>query len=368
MPRYRPEPIHRHDSTPRTGVLLVNLGTPAAPTAAALRPYLKQFLSDPRVVEIPRLVWWPILNGIILNTRPKASAQKYASIWTDEGSPLLVHTVRQTKLLAGYLAKDGYDGLDIDYAMRYGAPAIGDTLDAMRARGCTRILVVPMYPQYSASTTATVVDDACRWLLAQRNQPEMRFVRNFHDDPAYIEALAQTVRNHWMKHGRLASGDQLIISFHGLPRRSLDLGDPYHCECLKTGRLLAERLNLTPEQYKICFQSRFGKAEWLQPYTAPTLEALGKSGTGRVDVICPGFVADCLETLEEIAMEGKTSFLANGGKEYHYIPALNEDPNWLAALTALVERHLGGWPSTEKADPQALAATAQRAKARGART
>ena len=171
-----------------------------------------------------------------------------------------------------------------------------------------------------------------------------------------------------MKHGRLAAGDQLIISFHGLPRRNLDLGDPYHCECLKTGRLLAERLNLAPEQYKICFQSRFGKAEWLQPYTAPTLEALGKAGTGRVDVICPGFVADCLETLEEIAMEGKTSFLANGGKEYHYIPALNEDPNWLAALTALVERHLGGWPSKEKADPQALAATARRAKARGART
>jgi len=256
----------------------------------------------------------------------------------------------------------------VDWAMRYGTPSIADVLNKLKAAGATRILLVPMYPQYAASTTATVVDDACRWLLVQRNQPEMRFVRNFHDDPAYIEALAQTVLAHWMKHGRLDSGDRLLISFHGLPRRSLDLGDPYHCECLKTGRLLAERLNLASEQYKICFQSRFGKAEWLQPYTAPTLEALGKGGTRRVDVICPGFVADCLETLEEIAMEGKTSFLANGGKEYHYIPALNEEHRWIAALSGLVERHLGGWNTTEIADISALTATAQRARALGAKT
>jgi len=225
-----------------------------------------------------------------------------------------------------------------------------------------------MYPQYSASTTATVIDEACRWLLTQRNQPEMRFVRNFHDDPTYIQALAQTVLDHWMKHGRLAAGDQLIISFHGLPRRNLDLGDPYYCECMKTGRLLAERLNLGPEQHRICFQSRFGKAEWLQPYTAPTLEALAKAGTGRVDVICPGFVADCLETLEEIAMEGKVSFMGHGGREFHYIPALNENQGWLNALTSIVERHLGGWPSQEKADPDALAATARLAKTYGARS
>ena len=367
MPRFQAEPPYQHGTAPRTAIVLVNLGTPEAPTAPALKRYLRQFLSDPRFVEIPRPVWWLILNGIILNIRPKKSAEKYAAVWMPEGSPLRVHTERQAKLLTGYLGERGHH-VTVAWAMRYGAPSIADVLDKLKAAGATRILLVPMYPQYAASTTATVVDDACRWLLTQRNQPEMRFVRNFHDDPAYIEALAQTVRSHWMKHGRLAAGDQLIISFHGLPRRSLDLGDPYHCECLKTGRLLAERLNLATEQFKICFQSRFGKAEWLQPYTAPTLEALGKAGTGRVDVICPGFVADCLETLEEIAMEGKTSFLANGGKEYHYIPALNEDPNWLAALTALVERHLGGWPSTKKADPQALTATAQRAKARGART
>lgn len=366
MPRFQAEPPYQHGTAPGTAVVLVNLGTPEAPTAPALKHYLRQFLSDPRVVEIPRPVWWLILNGIILNIRPKKSAEKYAAVWMPEGSPLRVHTERQTKLLTCYLGERGHH-VTVASAMRYGAPSIADVLDKFKAGGATRILLVPMYPQYAASTTATVVDDACRWLLAQRNQPEMRFVRNFHDDPAYIEALAQTVRSHWMKHGRLTAGDQLLISFHGLPRRSLDLGDPYHCECLKTGRLLAERLDLAPEQYKICFQSRFGKAEWLQPYTAPTLEALGKAGTGRVDVICPGFVADCLETLEEIAMEGKTSFLANGGKEYHYIPALNEDPNWLTALTALVERHLGGWNTTEIADISALTATAQRAKAHGAK-
>ncbi|WP_153145992.1 ferrochelatase [Dechloromonas sp. H13] len=367
MPRFQPEPPYQHGSVPGTAVVLVNLGTPEAPTAPALKRYLRQFLGDRRVVEIPRALWWPILNGIILNTRPKKSAEKYAAVWLPEGSPLKVHTERQTKLLAGYLGERGHR-VTVVWAMRYGAPSIADVLDRLKADGATRILLLPMYPQYSASTTATVVDAACHWLLARRNQPEMRFVRNFHDDPAYIAALAQTVRSHWMKHGRLEAGDQLLISFHGLPRRSLDLGDPYHCECMKTGRLLAENLNLPAEQVKICFQSRFGKAEWLQPYTAPTLEALGKAGTRRVDVICPGFVADCLETLEEIAMEGKTIFLSSGGKEYHYIPALNEDPGWIAALASLVERHLGGWSTTEIADISASTATAQRARALGART
>jgi len=363
MPRYRPEPIHRHDSTPRTGVLLVNLGTPAAPTAAALRPYLKQFLSDPRVVEIPRLVWWPILNGIILNTRPKASAQKYASIWTDEGSPLLVHTVRQTKLLAGYLAKDGYDGLDIDYAMRYGAPAIGDTLDAMRARGCTRILVVPMYPQYSASTTATVVDEVGRSLARWRNQPEMRFVRNFHDDPGYIDALVKSVREHWTANGE---PERLLLSFHGVPRRSLDLGDPYHCECHKTGRLVAEGLGVARERVLVTFQSRFGKAEWLKPYTQPTLEQLAAEGVRRVDVMCPGFVADCLETLEEIALECKEAFLEKGGQAFHYIPCLNERDAWIKALAALVRKHLGNWLEIAAPDAAARSAALERARTLGA--
>ena len=367
MPRFQAEPPHQHGSAPGTAVVVVNLGTPEAPTAPALKRYLRQFLSDPRVVEIPRALWWLILNGIILNIRPKKSAAKYASVWMAEGSPLKVHTERQTQFLAGHLGERGHH-LTVTSAMRYGAPSVPAVLDRLKAAGVTKILLLPMYPQYSASTTATVVDAACRWLLTQRNQPEMRFVRNFHDDPTYIQALAQTVLDHWMKHGRLAAGDQLIISFHGLPRRNLDLGDPYYCECMKTGRLLAERLNLGPEQHRICFQSRFGKAEWLQPYTAPTLEALAKAGTGRVDVICPGFVADCLETLEEIAMEGKVSFMGHGGREFHYIPALNENQGWLNALTSIVERHLGGWPSQEKADPDALAATARLAKTYGARS
>ena len=359
MSRYWPEPPFTHGSPTRTGVLLVNLGTPEAPTAAALRPYLKQFLSDPRVVEIPRPVWWLILNGIILNTRPAASAKKYASVWTDEGSPLKVHTQRQAKLLAGYLAKGGHDELDIDYAMRYGAPAIPDVLNAMRARGCTRILVLPLYPQYSASTSATVVDEVGRCLAHWRNQPEIRFVRNFHDHPGYIAALAASVSEHWAASG---PPDKLVMSFHGLPRRSLDLGDPYYCECQKTGRLLAEALGLTEANYLITFQSRFGKAEWLKPYTQATLEKLGREGTGRVDTICPGFVADCLETLEEIAMECKESFLEAGGKEFHYIPCVNERHGWMTALSDLVSTHLAGWPTSAQTDTAAAA----RAKGSGA--
>ena len=366
MPRFQPEPPYRHGTPATTAVVIANLGTPEAPTAPALKRYLRQFLADPRVVEIPRLLWWPILNGIILNVRPKKSAAKYASVWTPDGSPLKVHTERQARLLAGYLGERGHRHLTVTWAMRYGEPSLPATLDRIKAAGATRILVVPMYPQYAASTTATVVDEVCRWLTGRRNQPEVRFVRNFHDDPGYLAALEQSVRNHWVKSGPLGGGDKLVISFHGLPRRSLDLGDPYHCECLKTGRLLAERLNLAPEQVRICFQSRFGRAEWLQPYTAPTLVELARSGTGRVDVICPGFVADCLETLEEIAIEGKADFLSSGGREYHYIPALNEENGWISALTALVERHLAGWPIDQVPDPAELAAGAARARERGA--
>ena len=363
MARYWPEPAYQHGTAARTGVLLVNLGTPDAPTAAALRPYLKQFLSDPRVVEIPRMVWWPILNGIILNTRPAASAKKYASVWMNEGSPLKVHTERQAKLLAGYLTKAGHPDLDIDFAMRYGSPSIADRLKAMRSRGCNRILVVPLYPQYSASTTATVVDEVARCLGRMRNQPELRFVRNFHDDPAYIEALARSVRDHWMKNGE---PDRLVMSFHGIPRRSLDLGDLYHCECHKTGRLLAEALGLPRERALVTFQSRFGKAEWLKPYTQPTLEALAAQGVGRVDVICPGFVADCLETLEEIAMECREAFLEHGGKEFHYIPCLNENHEWIDALTRLSIAHLGNWLEIKRPDEASLAATRSRAMEKGA--
>ena len=365
MARYWPERPYHHGTAPRTGVLLVNLGTPAAPTAAALRPYLKQFLSDPRVVEIPRLLWWPILNGIILTLRPAASAKKYASVWMEDGSPLKVHTERLTTLLAEQLRQAGHDEIDVDFAMRYGAPSIADRLQALRARGCTRILVLPLYPQYSASTTATVTDEVGRCLARMRNQPEVRFVRNFHDNPGYIQALASSVREHWAVHGE---PDRLVMSFHGVPRRSLELGDPYHCECHKTARLLVAALGIAPERALLTFQSRFGKAEWLQPYTQPTLEKLAAQGIGRVDVICPGFVADCLETLEEIAMECREAFLHHGGKAFHYIPCLNERQDWVESLTALTTDHLGVWLSRPQADEAELKAARAHALALGARS
>ena len=366
MARLVPEPAFRHGTAAKTAVLLINLGTPDEPTAPAVRRYLKEFLSDPRVVEIPRPIWWLILNGIILNVRPKKSAEKYAAIWTPDGSPLKVHTEKQTKLLRGFLGQAGHQVV-VDYAMRYGQPSIPTTLSRLKADGCTRILLLPLYPQYSSSTTATAFDVAYRWVQSLRNQPEIRTIRSFADHPGYIDALAASVRTHWMSNGLPTASYQLIMSFHGVPRYTLDKGDPYHCECHKTGRLLAEALNLGTDQYQICFQSRFGRAEWLQPYTAPTLKALGKQGVQRVDLICPGFPADCLETLEEIAMEGKAEFLQAGGKEYQYIPCLNERDDWIHALTNLAETHLQGWPTRNAPDAATLETSALRAKALGAR-
>jgi ferrochelatase len=363
MSRYAPEPAHTHGSPRRTGILLVNLGTPEAPTAPALRRYLKQFLSDPRVVEIPRPIWWLILNGIILNVRPKKSAAKYASVWMPEGSPLRVYTERQAKLLKGVLGAQGYDVL-VEYAMRYGQPSIAAMLDKLKTAGCNRILVVPLYPQYAASTTASVFDDVADWAKRTRHLPALRFVRNYHDDVSYIAALAGSLKEHWSQSGgRPARADyRLVMSFHGLPRRSLTLGDPYFCECQKTGRLLAAALGLNEQQYVVTFQSRFGKAEWLQPYTQATLEKLPRDGIKRVDVICPGFASDCLETLEEIAMECKTAYLSSGGGEFHYIPCLNDRQSGIAMLAGIVKDHLGNWLVPQPTDPQ----TATRAKALGA--
>lgn len=315
-----------------TAILLVNLGTPDAPTAPALRRYLGQFLWDPRVVEIPRPVWWFILNGVILNTRPKKSAEKYAAIWTPEGSPLMVHTARQAKLLKGLLGARGRGELRVDYAMRYGQPGVGDKLGELQAAGVTRILVVPLYPQFAASTSASTMDAVGQWMQTRRNLPEIAFVRDYHDHPGYIDALAASVREHWQAHGRPGEKDRVVLSFHGLPQRCVELGDPYQAECLHTGRLLRARLGLSDDQCLITFQSRFGPAKWLQPYTQPTLEELARQGTERVDILCPGFAADCLETLEEIALECKTAFLGAGGKTFHYIPCLNERDDWIAAL------------------------------------
>jgi len=362
MPTFRPEPAYQHGSPNKIGILLINLGTPDEPTKKALRRYLKQFLSDPRVVEIPRLAWWPILNGIILNTRPAKSAQKYAKIWTTEGSPLLVHTRKQAKMLQGYLGERTKASLTVEYAMRYGNPPVASALAKLEEQGCDRILVVPLYPQYAASSTASALDAVFETLQQGRNMPELRTVKHYHDHPGYIAALANSVRDFWMQNGH---PDKLVMSFHGVPKRSLLQGDPYHCECQKTGRLLAEALGLAPDKYLITFQSRFGRAEWLQPYTAKTLQELGKQGAKRVDVICPGFSSDCLETLEEIGIECKADFLNAGGQDYHYIPCLNERDDWIRALSTIVLDHLQGWFDGSP-DPAATSQNRARALAMGA--
>ena len=360
--QFLPEPSHTHGTPERTAILLLNLGTPEAPTRAAVRRYLKEFLSDPRVVEIPRLVWWLILNGVILNLRPAKSAAKYAQIWDQEGSPLRVHTERQTKLLRGLLGAQGQTALVVDFAMRYGSPSIASVLARLKQQRCERILILPMYPQYAASTTATAFDAVSDYFRHTRNIPELRFVKHFHDHPGYIGALAEGVRKHWVQHGK---PDKLLMSFHGLPRYTLDRGDPYHCECQKTARLLADALELTPEQWQLSFQSRFGRTEWLKPYTAATLAQWGKQGMRRVDVVCPGFVADCLETLEEIGMEGRTEFLQAGGKEFHAIPCLNESDAWIQALAQIAMKHAGNW-ATPVPDAGELELSRRRATALGA--
>ena len=358
---FQPEPTYTHGQAARTAILLCNLGTPDAPTAPALRRYLGEFLADHRVVEIPKAVWWLILHGIILRTRPAKSAAKYATVWTPDGSPLAVWTTKQATLLRGWLGEAGHNVL-VRPAMRYGNPSIASQLDALKAEGATRVLILPLYPQYSGTTTASVFDAVYSWAARTRNVPELRFVNHYHDDAGYIDALAATVRAHWKHYG---PPDKLVMSFHGVPERTLHLGDPYHCESHKTARLLAERLGLQKSDWQLTFQSRFGKAKWLEPYTEPTLIEMGKAGVGRVDVICPGFTGDCLETLEEINQEAREAFLHAGGKEFHYIPCLNDSPDWITALSAIAQQHMGGWP-LQVASDTALAAAKAHALAGGA--
>ena len=297
------------------GVLLVNLGTPAAPTTQAVRTYLAEFLSDPRVVELPRIVWLPILHGIVLRTRPKRSAAKYALIWTPEGSPLAAHTARQTQLLRAALPE-----MQVEHAMRYGEPSIAAALKKLPANP----LVLPLYPQYARATTESVRD---------RLPAGTPMIENFHDDRNYIAALAQSVQRHWESHGR---GELLLMSFHGLPKRSVERGDPYEKQCRETARLLGVALGLGDAQWKVTFQSRFGAAKWLEPYTVPTLVDLAKSRVRKVDVVCPGFVSDCLETLEEIGIEGRRAFLGAGGTELSLVPCLNESREWIDAMARIV--------------------------------
>jgi protoporphyrin/coproporphyrin ferrochelatase len=340
----------------RVAVLLINLGTPDAPTPGAVRRYLAQFLSDPRVVEIPALVWQVILRGAILPFRSRASAKKYAAVWMPEGSPLRVHTEKQVEGLRHLLHVNDYAVL-VDYAMRYGTPDIPAMLNQLKLAGAERVLLMPMYPQYSSSTTATAFDAAFNALKRMRNQLEIRTVRQYADHPAYIAALAAQVHHHWHTHGRpdFAAGDKLVLSFHGVPKRTLDLGDPYHEQCQQSAALLMHALELTPVECRVTFQSRFGKAEWLQPYTAPTVKELGAAGVRRVDVFCPGFTADCLETIEEIGMEVRAEFMHAGGKEFHAIACLNASPAWIAALGEIVAQHLQGWPVQAPVSPAAVA-------------
>lgn len=360
---FAPESIFKHDMPERTGVLLINLGTPDAATPEAVKPYLRQFLSDHRVVELPGWLWSPILHGIILNTRPKKSAAKYASIWTADGSPLRVYTEKLAKQVKGWLG--GYQNVqvNVEYAMRYGNPDIGSALERLRAVNVTRLLVVPLYPQYASSSTASALDGLFSALTQRRVMPELRILRHFHDDAGYIEALAHKTRRFWQENGR---GEHLVMSFHGVPQFSIERGDPYFCECHKTARMLGEALGIDKSNYSVSFQSRFGRTEWIKPYTTAVLKDLGKKKLRKLDVICPGFVADCLETLEEIAIEGRAEFAAAGGGDLRYIPALNDDEGWVRALSTLIRNNLQGWPvtPTEGAECQARK---QRALALGAK-
>jgi ferrochelatase len=359
---FTPEPPFAHGQAPRTAVLLCNLGTPDAPTASAVRRYLAEFLGDHRVVEIPRLVWMAILHGIILRIRPAKSAAKYATIWTEEGSPLKIWTDKQALALQEVFNDHG-ETVTVRYAMNYGNPSIASQLNALKAEGHTRILILPAYPQYSGTTTASVFDAVYRWGLQSRVLPEFRFINHYHDHPAYIQALAERVRAHWADHGQ---PERLVMSFHGVPERTLLLGDPYHCECYKTARLLGEALELNKAQYMVTFQSRFGKAKWLEPYTEPTLIALAEQGVKRVDLICPGFTSDCLETLEEISQEAQEAYLHAGGETFHYIPCLNDSHTWVNGMHELCQSHMGGWPM-QAADPQQLAQSQNEALALGAK-
>lgn len=336
-----------HGTQPRTGVLLLNLGTPDAPTAPAIRRYLRQFLSDPRVVELPRALWLPLLHGIILPFRPARLVHAYAKVWTRNGSPLLAISREQQAALQAALG----DQAQVGQAMTYGEPSIPAAMNAFAAAGVRRVLVLPLYPQYSGTTTAAAFDGVFKHLRSQRWWPELRFVNSYHDDPAYIEALVESIECHWSEKGR---GDHLLISFHSIPRQYLEKGDPYYCHCQKTARLLADRLQLVAGSWSVTFQSRLGRQPWLQPYTDIVIPQLARSGVKTMDVVCPGFAADCLETLEEVALRYAADFVAAGGSGLRYIPALNTRPRHIDALAALCRTHIQGWPM---AMPPAKSAT-----------
>ncbi|MFT7561815.1 MAG: ferrochelatase [Flavobacteriales bacterium] len=338
-----------HKASKKVGVLLCNLGSPDAPEPRALRRYLSEFLSDPRVVELPRLLWMVILHMVILRIRPRRSAKSYKKVWTDKGSPLAIYTKSQADKLQQRLQQRFGSNVSVDWAMRYGTKSIAESLQTLCDDNIQKLIVLPLYPQYSASTSGSTFDAIAKDFTKRRFLPSLRFVASYHDHPVYIEALALSIERYWQAHGR---ADKLIFSYHGIPLRYLRNGDPYHCQCLKTSRLLAERLNLEDSEHFSAFQSRFGREPWLQPYTDKSLIEFAEQGIGSIQVVCPGFSSDCLETLEEIAMENRGYFLGNGGKEFAYIPALNDSEEHIDAIEQIINEEAGSWLNDDNHDSE----------------
>ncbi|MEE8367833.1 MAG: ferrochelatase [Thermoanaerobaculia bacterium] len=354
---YAQEPHSEHGRLPAVGVLLANLGTPDAPTAVALRRFLREFLGDPRVIEEPRWKWWLILNLLILPFRPRRSAALYRKIWEKEGSPLLSRSLRLGEGVTGILAQAVGSPLHVAVGMRYGRPSMRQALMDLRRKGCNKLLVIPMFPQYSGTTVGSVFDALAAELVTWRVVPSLRTVHHYHDEPAYIGELAASIREVWERNGK---PEKLLFSFHGIPLRYFTGGDPYHCECHKTARLVAERLHLSEPEYEVAFQSIFGKEEWIKPTADVTIRAMARSGVKKLDVICPGFSVDCLETLEEIKLLNRGFFLDNGGERFRYIPCLNDRPGHARMLADLIRRNLDGWVTdTEDWDAASALAEAQ---------
>ncbi|MBL1142568.1 MAG: ferrochelatase [Proteobacteria bacterium] len=343
--KYKGNPDYKHDSESCIGVLITNLGTPDAPTPAALRTYLAEFLSDPRVIEVPKIIWWFILHGIILRTRPKKSAEAYEKIWTKNGSPLLDISIKQVDEIKAEIEKQYPGNIKIELAMRYGNPSIESGLEKLRKANASRILIFPLYPQYSAATTASTFDEVANVLKTWRWVPALRMINHYHDNPDYIDALANSIERHWQSNSK---PEKLIFSFHGMPQHYIDAGDPYFCECQKSARLVAEKLQLKKNEWLVTFQSRFGPRQWLQPYTDITLKELAKNGIKHVQIICPGFSADCLETIEEIDMQNRGFFKEAGGETFSYIPALNNNNEHIQTLSNIIMTQCQGWNEDHK--------------------
>jgi ferrochelatase len=357
MPAYRGEPSYEHQSKERLGILVANLGTPDGPDAASVRRFLAEFLSDPRVVEAPRFFWWLALHGVILRTRPSKSSHAYRQIWTEAGSPLLIHTRAIAETLQARLAQQE---AVVALGMTYGNPSIASGLRQLQAQGARRVLILPLYPQYSGTTTGSVFDRVSAELQHWRWIPEVRFVTSYSDEPEYTRAIAMSIREHWRTHEKT----HILFSFHGVPKRYLLAGDPYHCQCHSTARTVAEALELTSDEWSVSFQSQVGREEWLKPYTDELLQTYAKQGPRRITVVCPGFATDCLETLEEIAIRNRETFLAQGGESFEYVPALNATESQIALMLKLIERHTAGWRGVS--DDAQLAARRARALALGA--